>query len=134
MSGWSKESLEYSHPAVLLHSKSLKRRVKGVGVLVVVEEGIELPRPEGGVCLAVGSEVVSGFIFRTELCLQFGRGTEFSQFAVGISKSLGVPFLAGRLVLLVGLLAVAIELFSITDIEIAGVSFLEFTMDEVDTC
>lgn len=47
-----------------------------MGLLVVMEKGIELPRPESGVGLAVGGEVVSGFVFRTELCLQFGCGTE----------------------------------------------------------
>ena len=51
MSGGQNESLEYNPLAILLRSKSLKRRVKGVGVLVVVEKGIELPCPESGVGL-----------------------------------------------------------------------------------
>ena len=78
--------------------------------------------------------MVSGFVFRTELCLQFGRGTELGQFPVGIGESRRVPFLAWRLVLLVGLLAIAIELLTVADLEIAAVLFFEFAVDVVDSC
>ena len=75
--------------------------------------------------------MVSGFVFRTELCLQFGRGTELGQFPVGIGESRRVPFLAWRLVLLVGLLAIAIELLAITDIKIAFIRFFLFLNSSV---
>ena len=77
--------------------------------------------------------MVSGFVFRTELCLQFGCGTELSQFVVGIGESRRVPFLARRLVLLVSLLAIAIELLAITDIEITGILLPDFATDEINT-
>ena len=50
---------------------------KGVGEFIIVEEGVEFPRPKGRISLSVRGYVVGGFVAGLELRLQFRRSAEF---------------------------------------------------------
>ena len=50
---------------------------KWVGELIIVEEGVEFPRPKGRISLSVRGYVVGGFVAGLELRLQFRRSAEF---------------------------------------------------------
>ena len=48
-----------------------------MGELIIVEEGVEFPRPKGRISLSVRGYVVGGFVAGLELSLQFRRSAEF---------------------------------------------------------
>ena len=48
-----------------------------MGELIIVEEGVEFPRPKGRISLSVRGYVVGGFVAGLELRLQFRRSAEF---------------------------------------------------------
>ena len=48
-----------------------------MGELIIVEEGVEFPRPKGRISLSVRGYVVDGFVAGLELRLQFRRSAEF---------------------------------------------------------
>ena len=48
-----------------------------MGEFIIVEEGVEFPRPKGRISLSVRGYVVGGFVAGLELRLQFRRSAEF---------------------------------------------------------
>ena len=52
---------------------------------------------------------------------------------IGIGKDFRVVFLLRGLILLVGFLAIAIELLTVADLKIAFVGFLELATNDVDS-
>ena len=52
--------------------------------------------------------------------------------SIGVREGSGVPFLARRLVLLVGFFACSEELFAVSHVEVTGVGTLKFSMNLVD--
>ena len=59
------------------HGGRLDRVNKWVGEFIIVEEGVEFPRPKGRISLSVRGYVVGGFVAGLELSLQFRRSAEF---------------------------------------------------------
>ena len=78
--------------------------------------------------------MLCGFKVGNQLCFGFGRGQEFD-LRISVLKGGGVPFLAWRLILLVGLVALTIELLTcgFVLLEIATATFVRFAADNVDT-
>ena len=105
-----------------------------MGLFVVVDEGVEFPGAGGSVGFAVRGDMVSGFEISKELCLGLRRSQEFD-LGIGVLKSGRVPFLAGRLILLVGLVPFAVELLAgdFVLIEITAAEFIRFAVDNIDS-
>ena len=80
---------------------------EGVGGFVLVKEGVELPSMGGGVGFAVGRDVVRSFEIGIYLRQGFGCRFEGAELLVRIGECRRVPFLAWRLIRLVGLFACA---------------------------
>ena len=59
------------------HGGRSDRIDEGVGEFIIVEEGVEFPRPKGRISLSVRGYVVGGFVAGLELSLQFRRSAEF---------------------------------------------------------
>ena len=97
----------------------------------IVEEGVELPRPRGSVFFAIRGNVICGFKVGFHLGLGFRSGQEFD-LGVGVLEGGRVPFLARRLVFLVGFSASTVKLFAISHVEIATVTAIKFAADLVD--
>ena len=100
-------------------------------LFVVVEEGVELPRPNGSVFFAIRGDVVCGFKVGCELSFGFRSGQEL-ELRVGVLESGRVPLLAGRLVLLVVFFTGTVELFAVSHIKIATVTAVGFAANLVD--
>ena len=75
--------------------------------------------------------MTSGFIVGFELSFGFGGGHEFN-LGVGVGEGSRVPFLARRLVLLVGFCASAVKLFAISHVKIAAVTAVGLAMNLFD--
>ena len=105
-----------------------------MGLFVVVDEGVEFPGAGGGVGFAIGGDMVSSFEIGKELCLGLRRSQEFD-LGIGVLKSGRVPFLAGRLILLVGLIPFAVKLLAgdFVLIEITAAEFIRFAVDNIDS-
>ena len=117
---------------VYMPDKMTSLSLERVGLFVVVLKGVEFPGPGSFVCLAVGSDVTSGFEFGCELNFGFGSAVMLSHLGVGISESSRVVFLLGRLILLVGFFAFAVELLAVAPIEVTGIFAVGFAADTVD--
>ena len=98
----------------------------------IVEEGVELPRPRGSVFFAIRGDVICGFKVCCHLGLGFRSGQEFD-LGVGIGEGGRVPFLARRLVFLVGFCASTVKLFAISHVVIATVTAVGFAANLVDS-
>ena len=59
------------------HGSRSDRVNKWVEEFIIVEEGVEFPRPKGRISLSVRGYVVGGFVAGLELRLQFRRSAEF---------------------------------------------------------
>ena len=68
------------------HGNRSDRVDERMGELIIVEEGVEFPRPKGRISLSVRGYVVGGSVAGLELRLQFRRSAEFGELAVGVSK------------------------------------------------
>ena len=105
-----------------------------MGLFVVVEEGVEFPSPDGGVSLAVGSDMMSSLEVGYQLGFGFRGGQEFV-LGIGIMEGGRVPFLARGLVLLVSFVALAVKGFA-SDfglVEIAAAATFSLAVEGVDT-
>ena len=71
--------------------------------------------------------MVSPLVVGMHLGGRFRVGLDSPKFFMGIGKGGRVPFLARRLVRLVGFLARTIELLAITDVEIASIFTTDFS-------
>ena len=105
-----------------------------MGLFVLVLEGIEFPGPRCAVGFAVGAFMVCGFELDLKLSLCFRCSVMFCHVGVGIGKDIGVVLLLGGLVLLVGFLASSVELFAITDVEVAWILSVWSPLNLVDSC
>ena len=76
--------------------------------------------------------MICGFKVGCHLGFGFRSGQEFD-LGVGIGEGGRVPFLARRLVFLVGFSASTVKLFAISHVEIATVTAVKFAADLVDT-
>ena len=105
-----------------------------MGLFVVVDEGVEFPGAGGGVGFTVRGKMVRGFEIGNKLRLGLRRSQQFD-LGIGVLKGGRVPFLAGRLVLLVCLVALTIKLLTcgFVLVEIATATFVRFAADNVDT-
>ena len=104
-----------------------------MSLAVLVLEGVEFPRPSCGVGLAVGANVVGCFKLGFKAKFSFGSSVVFCHICIGIGKDFRVVLLLWGLVLLVGFLPVTVELFAVSDVEIAFVPLLEFSTNCVDS-
>ena len=82
-----------------------------MSLLVIVEEGVKFPCTNGGVSLAVGSDMVSCLKVGYQLGFGFRGGQEFV-LGIGIMEGGRVPFLARGLVLLVSFVALTVKGFA----------------------
>ena len=105
-----------------------------MSLFIIVEEGVEFPSPNGGVSLAVGSDMMSSLKVGSQLGLGFRGGKEFV-LGIGIMEGGRVPFLARGLVLLVSLIALAVEGFAsyFGLVEIAAAATFSLAVEGVDT-
>ena len=103
-----------------------------MGLFVVMEEGVVFPSARGGIRLTIRGNMVSGLEIGFQLGFGF-RGSQEFVLRVGIFEGSRVPFLAGRLVLLVGFIAFTIELFAISHVKIASVAAVGFAMNLLDS-
>jgi len=105
--------------------------LEGMRLFVVVDEGVELPCPNGGVFFAIRGNVLCGFKVGFQQGFGFRSGQEF-ELGVGVLEGGRVPLLAGRLVFLVVFLACTVKLFTVTHVEIAAVTAVCLAVDLVD--
>ena len=77
--------------------------------------------------------MVSGFELGFQLEFSFRSSVVLRHVRIGIGKDLGIVFLLRGLILLVGFLAITVELLAVANVKIAFVGFLELATNDVDS-